>query len=237
MAPSTRYEKMSKAHVKLCYYKILGVTHRAGREEIKKAFRLLALRWHPDRNPHDPEAGSHFRALLEAYETLVDPSTRGRYDRGMGYRKPEERSRHGSRRHDYDIEDEKGAASSLDELLRECFGISGRVPHTPPTYDLRFDLQVIRGEIIRGRHEAIRYERLVLCPRCRGGPRMPGRAGRETCSECMGSGEVEEVCSLDVWIPAGSPDGTRLRIPGAGDRFRDTGQVGDLVVVLHVVDV
>ncbi len=223
---------MSKVHMKPCYYKILGVTHRADREEIKKAFRLLALRWHPDRNPNDPLAGSHFRALLEAYETLVDPSTRGRYDRGMGYGEAKREAQRKTGYYDAD-ENEKSGPQSLDELLKECFGISGKAPSHSQAYDLRFDLQVARKEIARGRYEEIRYKRLALCPHCRGGPHASGRG---TCSVCRESGEVEESCDLKVWVPAGSPDGTRLRISGVGDWLCGTGRFGDLVVVLHMVD-
>ncbi len=69
----------------ICYYKILGISIRASQDEIKKAFRMLAFRFHPDMNPADPDAARRFREVLKAYETLVDPRLRGKYDSLRGY--------------------------------------------------------------------------------------------------------------------------------------------------------
>ncbi len=210
-----------------CYYKILGLSHRAGQDEIKKAFRILAFKWHPDRNPQDQQAGGHFRTLVEAYETLVDPAARGRYDRVMGYERIKGKTRSGSFYGEHD------GSVSLDDILRECFGIHPRGSRASPVYDLRFDLQVARRSLREGRHEEISYSRRVLCEKCGGNHRS---FKGTTCAGCAGSGEKDEVCTVRVWIPQGSEDGTRLRVAGGGDEIRETGRRGDLVVVLHVVD-
>ena len=81
-----------------CYYTILGVSVRATQEEIKRAFRMLALRWHPDCNPQDPLAAERFMEVLDAYENLIDPSKRGRYDKGRRYVKPRAKTRSCNRR-------------------------------------------------------------------------------------------------------------------------------------------
>lgn len=210
-----------------CYYRVLGLTHRASQDEIKKAFRLLALKWHPDRNPRDPEAGVQFRYLFEAYEALVDPVTRGRYDRVMGYVK----IRGKVHRDVQDGRDDSGA--SLEQVLEECFGIRLQERRGGMFYDLRFDLQVTRSCLKKGHSEDIHYVRRVFCGEC-----SAGRGHRRTsgCAACNGEGEVEELCTVKVWIPPDSEDGERLRFPGAGDVFREAGRRGDLVVVLHVVD-
>ncbi len=210
-----------------CYYKILGLSHGAGQDEIKKAFRLLAFKWHPDKNREDQKAGGHFRMLVEAYETLVDPAARGRYDRVMGYEKQWRKNRPRS------FYGEEDGSVSIDELLRECFGIHSRVSRVSRVYDLRFDLQVARQRLREGHYEEINYMRRILCGKCGGTHRSLKGA---TCAGCGGAGEVDERCTVRVWIPRGSEDGTRLRVAGGGDVIPEMGRWGDLVVVLHVVD-
>ncbi|MGV8073334.1 MAG: DnaJ domain-containing protein [Syntrophobacteraceae bacterium] len=217
-------------HMRSCYYKILGVTVRASQEEIKRSFRMLALRWHPDRNPQDPRAAEHFREALEAYETLVDPSRRGRYDKSRGYVKART-----NRRQSSEAEREKTRHVYRD-IMEGAFGYhSTHLADSRIGYDLRFDLQVLRSAIVEGIYENIEYRRAVYCPSCFGngnGRRFPS----QSCNECNGDGEIEENCSVRVWIPGGSEDGARLRLQGAGDcRIRGT-VPGDLVILLHIVE-
>ncbi len=212
-----------------CYYKILGVSFRASQEEIKRAFRMLALRWHPDCNPHDPLAAERFRDALEAYENLVDPSKRGRYDKVRRYGKPTAKARSYSRR----SRANKPPSVTVEEILQEIFGVAGSFyPKEQRRTDLRFDLQISQSAAIEGIHEQIVFQRLVFCQACMGNGR---KALSAPCAKCNGRGEFEESCSLDIWVPAGSRQGTRLRIVGVGDRQSPSAPPGDLIVCLHVV--
>jgi molecular chaperone DnaJ len=211
------------------FYKVLGVSVRASQEEIKSAFRMLAMRWHPDRNCGDPDAADRFRKALEAYETLVDPEKRGQYDRSR--RKRNGKSNGGSRRREQEVPGE--ADDFYREVLKDAFGIDIELFRQDRGYDLRFDLQVPRSALAAGTYEQIFYKRWVFCSRCNGDGRK--RTVR-SCSSCNGNGEMEEDCSLRVWVPAGSEQGARLRFSGAGDRLTPNRPPGDLVILLHVVE-
>ncbi len=214
--------------MKTCYYKILGIPIRATEEEIKRAFRLLAMRWHPDRNPDDPRAAERFREVLSAYETLVDPTTRWRYDCARGYEKSKKKK--GPKRSDH--QDGDGEAS-FEDVFQEFFGIDHRIERSNRGIDLRFDLQLPKSAIVAGMFEEIDYSRVVFCLDCIGrGRKRPLRS----CERCKGKGELEEACKVRVWIPPGSLEGTRLRVQGGGDCLSPGGQPGDLIVLLHVIE-
>ena len=215
-----------------CYYKILGVSVRASQEEIKRAFRLLALRWHPDCNPHDPLAAERFREALEAYENLVDPSRRGRYDKVRRYARSKTGARR-QRRHPPPAAEE-ASSQTVEEMLKEAFGVEyGGHPRAPTRVDLRFDLQILESAALKGTYEQIVFRRMVYCQACMG---IGGRTSSLTCETCQGRREVEESCALRVWVPPGSREGTRLRIAGEGDRQSPWTPPGDLIIYLYVVD-
>jgi molecular chaperone DnaJ len=219
--------KIVNGNMMICYYKILGVSVRASQEEIKSAFRMLAMRWHPDRNPGNSGAAEHFRSALEAYETLIDPQKRRQYDKLRGKKK----SNGGSRRYGYKVKREPDDFSR--QVIKDIFGIHLKHFRQESGYDLRFDLQVPRSALAMGTHEQIDYKRWVFCRQCMGnGHRLPVRS----CEGCRGNGEMEEACCLRIWVPAGSEQGTRLRFSGAGDRLTPNSPAGDLVVLLHVVE-
>lgn len=215
--------------MRTCYYKILGVAVRASQEDIKKAFRLLALRWHPDRNPGEPQAGERFKEALKAYETLIDPSSRREYDDSRGYR---ERGKNGGRRSKKKRVD---VGASVEGVLRDAFGIGERREprREGGEYDLRFEVQAARSAVNGGYYEQISYERLVFCSACVG---SPGVADGVACSRCEGRGEVLEISSAEVWIPDGCEQGARLRICGGGDLLRPGSRPGDLVVLVHILE-
>lgn len=217
--------KQNDRHMK-CYYKILGVTHRASVEEIKKAFRMLAMRWHPDRNPQESQAAQNFRRVVEAYETLMNPSLRHKYDKSHGY------GRSGKSARRTPMERGNGGSDSLGEVFQSAFGIDFGGANTRSEKDLRFDLQVTCGAAMEGTFEEISYHRMVFCDSCQGSGR---RSVLQFCEKCEGTGEREELCTLQLRVPPGSRDGARLRVPGGGDRLNPGIRPGDLVVVLYVV--
>ena len=212
-----------------CYYKTLGISVQSSQDEIKSAFRLLALRWHPDKNPGDPRADARFKEVMEAYETLSDPSRRSVYDKLKGHRK----AKNYSNRCTYEHES-NGAGSSYREILEEAFGFQSVKIRERAGSDLRFDLQVSRSAADKGTHEWIDYSRVVFCRKCMGNGR---RRPVPSCDRCRGEGEIEEACSRRVWVPAGSKQGSRLRISGGGDHPSLTSRPGDLVIYLHIIDV
>jgi molecular chaperone DnaJ len=212
-----------------CYYKVLGIPVRANQDEIKRAFRMLALRWHPDRNPHDSFAAERFREALEAYENLIDPSRRGQYDKVRRY----DGSKSDARRHDRRPRSQRASSYTIEEILSELFGFDYHHVKQHRSNDLRFDLQIPRSVAINGTHEEIVFQRWVFCQGCMGNGT---RSSSPVCRKCRGTGEMEETRSLMVWIPAGSQQGARLRISGEGDRLSPQASPGDLVVCLHIIE-
>ncbi|MDR3556848.1 MAG: DnaJ domain-containing protein [Syntrophobacteraceae bacterium] len=220
-------KQQAGARKKTCYYKTLGISVRATQQEIRSAFRYLAMKLHPDRNPGNPSAAERFREVRKAYETLKDPAARGRYDRLNGHRKQKERFADSSWT---DIHSEGGEAASFDEIFQDLFGIGKRHVRTRHGSDLRFDLQIARSSLQNGGfHEEISYVRMVFC-QCYNGAKRSG------CRLCGGIGEIEESCSLKVWIPAGIANGTRIRLSGAGDATVAAAPPGDLVLFVYIIE-
>mgnify|MGYP000070607738 CR=1 FL=1 len=186
------------------YYKILGVPRNASKEEIKKAYRKIALKYHPDRNPGDKEAEEKFKEAAEAYAVLSDDEKRRIYDQ-------------------YGYEGLKGGAGTggtgfrdfefdLSEALRtfmegfggfagfeEFFG-TGRTKRTSHTRgfgpergsDLKIRLPLDLEEIYRGTKKKIKIKRYEECPDCRGTGQKAG-SSKITCPTCHGTGELREV--------------------------------------------
>lgn len=210
-----------------CYYKILGVSVRASQEEIKRAFRMLALRWHPDRNPQDPEATERFREVLEAYENLTDPQKKASYDKVRNARKPGS----GKRRHVHSRVSENSA--SFDDLFNGYFGFHLDSSREIRRNDLRFDLQISAKEALRGTVEEIAFHRMVYCRKCMGNGRI---CISSSCTQCTGRGQVVECRVINVKIPPNSRQGTRMRLAGEGDQLDPRIAPADLIVVLNIVD-
>jgi len=221
-------EPQAGARKKTCYYKTLGISVRASHQEIRSAFRYLAMKLHPDRNPGNAMAAERFREVRKAYEILKDPAARRKYDRVRGYRKSRKTYSDSSWT---DIHNAGGEASSFDEIFQDLFGIGKRQVRTIHGCDLRFDLQISRSSLQNGGfHEEISYMRMVYCRHCSNGSRSSG------CQLCGGIGECEEACSLRVWIPAGIVDGTRIRVAGAGDAVLPAAAPGDLILLVQIID-
>jgi len=174
------------------YYEILGVGKQASEEEIKKAYRKLAVKYHPDKNKSDQAAEEQFKELGEAYEVLNDPQKRAAYDQ-YGHAAFDSRSRGGGFRgggfHDpFDVFREVfggGTGSIFDELFGERRDPSGRQRGA----DLRYDLEIDFQEAALGCEKTISVTKLDACAKCSGTGAAKG-SGIRTCSTCGGRGQV-----------------------------------------------
>ncbi len=168
------------------YYEILGVRRSASSEEIKKAYRKLALKYHPDRNPGDKEAEEKFKEASEAYQVLSDPERRAQYDR-FGHAAFEQG---GAGCGGFDF-----SASTFEDLFGEIFGeffgTSGKRSRSRARRgeDLRYDLEISFEEAAFGTEKTIQVPRLASCDACRGRGTKDG-AERATCPTCRGVGQV-----------------------------------------------
>jgi molecular chaperone DnaJ len=177
------------------YYEVLGVARDAGEEEVKRAYRKLAMQHHPDRNPNDKEAEAKFKEATEAYEVLRDADRRRRYDQfghaagGAGAGVPVT---------DFDIADalrtfmrDFGGFGGFEDL----FGESLRRPAGGPSrgQDLQVELRLTLEEIAEGAEKKIRLKRSRPCDTCRGSG--AARGGRSRCPDCHGQGQVRQVRS------------------------------------------
>jgi molecular chaperone DnaJ len=175
------------------YYKVLGVERTAAAEEIKRAYRKLAVKFHPDKNPDDPHAEEKFKELGEAYDVLMDPEKRAAYDRfghaafaqggagfGGGFHDPFEIFR--------DVFGSVGFGGGLFETF--FGGGSGqRTEDRRRGSDLRYDMEVRLEEAAFGAEKAIEIEKLDTCEKCHGSGAEPG-SRRVNCAACGGRGQV-----------------------------------------------
>ncbi len=184
-----------KSSMEQDYYEVLGVSRDADAEEIKKAYRQLALKWHPDKNPGDPSAEKKFKEIAEAYEVLSDPERRRLYDeygreglRARGYQEPSFTSVDDIFRHFSDI-----FGGSFFEDLFGDFGVrTRRSTGRQAGSDLKASVELTLEEIATGARKLIEIKRQEVCSECRGrGSR--GSSGYATCPACGGYGEVETV--------------------------------------------
>jgi molecular chaperone DnaJ len=244
------------------YYEVLGVERTASAEEIKKAYRKVALKCHPDRNPGDKAAEAQFREASEAYQVLCDADKRAQYDR-FGHAAFEQ----GAGGFDFN-------AAGFEDIFGDIFGDFFGGPRRGRSRarrgeDLRYDLEVTFEEAVFGAEKTLRIPRLATCGDCSGSGSKDG-APRDTCSTCRGSGQlrfqqglfsIAKTCgqcqgqgsvlrdpcrtcsgsgavqsqqSLNVRIPAGVDTGSRLKLRGEGEAGHNKGHAGDLYVVIHV---
>jgi molecular chaperone DnaJ len=248
------------------YYEVLGVRRDAGDEDIKRAYRKLALQYHPDRNPGDKSAEERFKEAAEAYEVLRDREKRQIYDH-YGHAGLEGRGFRGFAGFD-DI------FSTFGDIFEDFFGFStGRRsrPRTRQGGSLRYDTELTLEEAFLGKEEEISFDRWATCEICGGSGLTPGSQpqvcttchGRgqvvrsqgffqisTTCPACHGDGRIVtnpcETCrgagkskvrrKISVKIPPGVDTGSQLRIRGEGEPGEHGGPPGDLYVVIHVKD-
>ena len=187
------------ATAKRDYYEILAVERTVTSEDLKKTYRKLAIKYHPDKNPGDKTAEDKFKELGEAYEALSDPQKRAAYDR-YGHAAFDPRSGGGAGAgagggfHDpFDIFREvfSGAAGGggiFGNMFEEAFGRQGRGDRNRGA-DLRYDLEVTFEEAARGCEKEITFNKMDTCPHCTGSGAEPG-SKVTTCPTCQGQGQV-----------------------------------------------
>ncbi|MFZ5445483.1 MAG: molecular chaperone DnaJ [Myxococcota bacterium] len=243
------------------YYEVLGVERNADADALKKAFRKLAMQYHPDRNPGDKEAEEKFKEASEAYEVLSDPERRARFDR-FGHQ---------------GVEGFGGGAGfnnvNINDIFGEIFGDifgggRGRRAARNRGADLRYNLELTFEEAAFGTEVSVKIPRPKRCnscdgtgskskqqrqcPTCGGAGEVrftqgffavartcnqcggSGQVVADPCKDCRGVGKVESVSELSVKIPAGVDTGTRVRLAGEGEPGENGGPSGDLYVVVHV---
>lgn len=242
------------------YYEVLGLPRDADGTEIKKAYRALALRFHPDQNQNDKQAEEKFKEVSEAYTVLSDPEKRARFDR-LGHI--------GLSRDVSGMESLSLDLDAMKALFSNLFGdlIGGK---KNKGRDLRYTLEISLAEAAHGTKKNIRFAAQADCPTCQGTGARGGEAGLKTCSTCAGKGEVKpgkgffslsRVCSVcrgqgkvviepcadcrgtgqteqqreyTVSIPAGMDDGATRRMTGQGESSRRGSPAGDLNVTVKI---
>jgi molecular chaperone DnaJ len=247
---------MAVSGTKRDYYEVLGVSSDAAPEQIKKAYRRLAHKYHPDRNQSDPDAETRFKEAAEAYEVLSDPPKRQRYDQfghaglsGVGV-------------HDFSHMGVEDIFSMFNDIFEGAFG-AGRRRHRGA--DLQTEIELTLAEVLSGAERTIEFTRQDFCATCGGTGAAPG-SQRRPCRTCGGYGQVEQAggflfarmittcptcrgrgsvivkpCGacrgtgrmrservLTVQVPAGVHDGQAVRVRGEGEPGEDGMQRGDL---------
>ena len=243
---------------KRCYYEVLGVARGANDEELKKAFRRLAMKNHPDRCPGDPEAQERFKEAKEAWEILGDPQRRAMYDQ-YGHAAFENGT---GRRGGAPFGD---VGDIFGDIFSDIFGGGRRAARGS---DLRYMLELDLEEAVAGVDKKIQVPTLVNCHHCNGTGSEDGKlstcstcrghgrvrmqngifsiqqacphcggAGRMVatpCKRCHGEGRLEEERGLEVKVPPGVDDGDRIRLTGQGEAGPSGSTPGDLYVEIHV---
>ena len=244
-------------------YDVLGLARGADESAIKKAYRKLAMTYHPDRNPGDAAAEVRFREVSAAYEILKDPQKRAAYDQ------------FGHAAFDGSMESGKGShfTSSFADVFDELFGNLGgggrRRGGGMHGADLRYDMEITLEEAFSGKKADVRVPTSVSCQTCAGsGAEDPdatavcgtcsgygkvgsrqgffsmeqtcpacggaGRVVRNPCTVCSGAGRVHRETTLSVTIPPGIEDGMRIRLAGKGEAGVRGAPAGDLYIIVSI---
>ncbi len=257
------------------FYEVLGVARGASADELKKAYRKLAMQYHPDRNPGDKTAEASFKEINEAYDVLKDDDKRAAYDR-FGHRAFENG---GGGQHPggdpFGGGGFSGFGGGLGDIFDEIFsggGMGGGRRGGAPMQgaNLRTHVEISMEDAFKGVKKQMRIPTRIKCDACKGTGAQDGAASNDTCSTCGGMGKVrarqgffvvEQTCptcsgsgrtirnpckicggngtvqnerTLQVAIPAGVEDGTRIRLAGEGEAGPRNTPPGDLLVEVSV---
>jgi len=222
------------------YYEVLGVPRTATADDIKKAYRKLARKYHPDVNPGDQSAEEKFKQVGEAYEVLSDPEKRKRYDQlgenwkgGADFTPPP--GWEGGRVEFGDFSDLFGAERStggFSDFFETLFG-SRRGRRSGAGFamrgqDVEAAIELSLEEAHHGTTRTITLQTTAVCPTCNGS----GVRENQPCATCRGAGVVTRPKTLDVTIPAGVRHGSVMRLAGQGEAGTGNAPAGDLL--LHV---
>jgi len=177
--------------VKRDYYEILGVGRDASADEIKKSYRRMAMKYHPDKNPGDKEAEAKFKECAEAYEVLSNPEKRKRYDQ-FGHD-----GLKGQGMHDYSHMNVDDIGDMFSDIFGDFFGgrRSRRTarPNAPQRgFDLETAVELTLDEVANGTEKQIEFTRQDICGECGGSGTAKGKSP-ETCPTCSGSGQVQKA--------------------------------------------
>ena len=241
------------------YYDILGVDRSASADDIKKAYKAAAIKYHPDRNPDNPEAEAKFKEAAEAYSVLSDEQKRAQYDR-------------------FGTSDGNGSEFNMDDIFSAFGDIFGGFRHRSPRTqhkgsDISIQILLTLHEIYRGCAKKVNVECDEPCPHCSGTGSADGKTHQCTtchgtgtttrtirqpfgtvqttttcpdchgsgtiisnpCAHCYGTGTITRTQEKTINIPAGVTGETTIRIPGGGNAARPGGVSGDLLVTIKEI--
>jgi molecular chaperone DnaJ len=173
------------------YYEVLGVGRDCSPEELKKAYRKLAIKYHPDKNPGDKEAEERFKEMAEAWEALSDPQKRAAYDQyGHAAFDPRARGGGGGGFHDpMDIFGQTFGSQSMGDIFSSLFGQESESGGTSRGSDLRYDLEITLEEAVNGVEKHLTLTKPGICGECRGSGAEKG-SRKVRCTTCAGRGRV-----------------------------------------------
>lgn len=229
------------------YYQILGIPRTASADDIKKAFRRLARQYHPDLHTgaKKAEMEKKFKELNEAQEVLSDPDKRKKYDqygsdweRAQAFNKARQEAWPRGSTSPWGAEEDSGGQGTggsehFSDFFESLFGNRGRKPGQredlgTPGEDLETDVQLALREVLTGVTKRVNLREPQTCSTCLGSGNARGRS----CTTCHGAGATTQHKTIEVRIPAGVQDGTRVRVAGKGQPGAYGGKRGDLY--LHV---
>lgn len=248
------------------YYEVLGVSRNADEAELKKAYRRLAMKYHPDRNEGDAKAEEKFKEAKEAHDVLSNGQKRAAYDQ-FGHAGVDNSAGAGPGAG-------AGFGDIFDSVFGDIFGAGGGSRGGNRVYrgaDLRYNLELSLEDAVAGTTVKIRVPKMIVCDTCKGSGakkgsspvscptcaghgqvrmqqgffsvqqtcpqcRGQGKIISDPCGPCRGEGRVRDSKTISVKVPEGVDNGDRIRLSGEGEAGENNGPSGDLYVHISVKD-